>query len=130
MRTFGGFRLGDEKFFGEVRGDKVFRLTSAPWLGGEETGGGGVRLAFCAGTGRAGAASGVSCRGMVRKSAMAVATAITPSNIIERRVMFVPPVRGTLFHGACRACPLWEAAPEACESTIRRRVQRGFQTKE
>lgn len=33
MRTFGGFRAGDEVFFGEVRGAEVHRLTSAPWLG-------------------------------------------------------------------------------------------------
>lgn len=33
MRTFGGFRAGDEMFFGEVRGAEVHRLTSAPWLG-------------------------------------------------------------------------------------------------
>lgn len=36
MRIFGGFRLGEEFFFGEVRGELVHRLTSAPWLGGEE----------------------------------------------------------------------------------------------
>ena len=33
MRTFGGFKHGDETFFGEVRGEEVHRLTSAPWLG-------------------------------------------------------------------------------------------------
>ncbi len=38
MRTFGGFRLGGDFFFGEVRGDEVHRLTSAPWLGGETDG--------------------------------------------------------------------------------------------
>src|SRR3979411_2119370 len=38
MQTFGGFKKGEAKFFGEVRGEKVFRLTSAPWLGGKETG--------------------------------------------------------------------------------------------
>lgn len=32
MRTFGGFQLGDEFFYGEVHGDEVQRLTSAPWL--------------------------------------------------------------------------------------------------
>ncbi len=38
MRTFGGFKKGEEKFFGEVLGDEVRRLTSAPWLEGEPTG--------------------------------------------------------------------------------------------
>ncbi len=38
MRTFGGFKIGETKFFGEVRGEKVFRLTSAPWLEINETG--------------------------------------------------------------------------------------------
>src|SRR6476619_6252363 len=38
MATFGGFRHGDEFFFGEVRDDQVFRLTSAPWLGGKPDG--------------------------------------------------------------------------------------------
>ncbi len=33
MRTFGGFKAGEEIFFGEVHGDEVHRLTSAPWLG-------------------------------------------------------------------------------------------------
>ena len=33
MRTFGGFKAGEEIFFGEVHGDEVRRLTSAPWLG-------------------------------------------------------------------------------------------------
>lgn len=32
MRTFGGFKDGDAFFFGEIRGDEVHRLTSAPWL--------------------------------------------------------------------------------------------------
>jgi 2-keto-4-pentenoate hydratase/2-oxohepta-3-ene-1,7-dioic acid hydratase in catechol pathway len=35
MRTYGGFREKDDKFFGEIRGDEVHRLTSAPWLGAE-----------------------------------------------------------------------------------------------
>jgi 2-keto-4-pentenoate hydratase/2-oxohepta-3-ene-1,7-dioic acid hydratase in catechol pathway len=36
MRTFGGFTTADgDVFFGEVRGEEVFRLTNAPWLGGE-----------------------------------------------------------------------------------------------
>ncbi len=38
MRTFGGFKKDETKFFGEVRGGKVSRLTSAPWLDGKETG--------------------------------------------------------------------------------------------
>ncbi|MGZ5020487.1 MAG: fumarylacetoacetate hydrolase family protein [Chthoniobacterales bacterium] len=38
MRVFGGFKHGEEEFFGEVRGEEVSRLTSAPWLGGKETG--------------------------------------------------------------------------------------------
>ena len=38
MRTFGGFKLDGVHFFGEVRGDIVHRLTSAPWLGGEPDG--------------------------------------------------------------------------------------------
>lgn len=38
MGTFGGFRAGEEFFFGEVRGQEVHRLTSAPWLGGEARG--------------------------------------------------------------------------------------------
>ncbi|MGZ5553596.1 MAG: fumarylacetoacetate hydrolase family protein [Chthoniobacterales bacterium] len=38
MRVFGGFKHGEEKFFGEVRGEEVSRLTSAPWLDGSETG--------------------------------------------------------------------------------------------
>src|SRR3954465_376732 len=38
MATFGGFRRGDEFFFGEVRDEQVFRLTSAPWLGGKPDG--------------------------------------------------------------------------------------------
>ena len=38
MAIFGGFTYGDEFLFGELRGDRVFGLTSAPWLGGEATG--------------------------------------------------------------------------------------------
>src|SRR4051794_30820763 len=38
MRTFGGFRRGEESFFGEVRGEQVYRLTRAPWVGGESDG--------------------------------------------------------------------------------------------
>src|SRR3954447_22930663 len=38
MRTFGGFRNGEDFFYGEVRGQEVHRLTSAPWLGGEPDG--------------------------------------------------------------------------------------------
>ena len=38
MRTFGGFNDGAARFYGEVRGDKVHRLTSAPWLGMETEG--------------------------------------------------------------------------------------------
>jgi len=36
MRTFGGFTAGNERFYGEVRGEHVHRLTKAPWLGLEE----------------------------------------------------------------------------------------------
>ncbi len=39
MRTFGGFKIDGTKFFGEVRGENVFRLTSAPWVELKETGG-------------------------------------------------------------------------------------------
>jgi 2-keto-4-pentenoate hydratase/2-oxohepta-3-ene-1,7-dioic acid hydratase in catechol pathway len=38
MRSFGGFRCGEETFFGEVRDGQVHRLTNAPWLGGEPDG--------------------------------------------------------------------------------------------
>ncbi len=38
MGMFGGFKSGDEFFFGEVRGEEVHRLTSAPWLGGKPEG--------------------------------------------------------------------------------------------
>lgn len=32
MRIFGGFRAGEDFFFGEVRGEQVHALTTAPWL--------------------------------------------------------------------------------------------------
>jgi 2-keto-4-pentenoate hydratase/2-oxohepta-3-ene-1,7-dioic acid hydratase in catechol pathway len=32
MRTFGGFRSGDEFFYGEVRGDEVYRLAQPYWI--------------------------------------------------------------------------------------------------
>ena len=32
MRTFGGFRSGDEFFYGELRGDKVHRLAQPYWI--------------------------------------------------------------------------------------------------
>jgi 2-keto-4-pentenoate hydratase/2-oxohepta-3-ene-1,7-dioic acid hydratase in catechol pathway len=38
MRTFGRFASGGEPFYGEVRGDGVQRLTTAPWLGVEPEG--------------------------------------------------------------------------------------------
>lgn len=38
MRGFGGFEKDGIFFFGEVRGTKVERLTSAPWLEGRATG--------------------------------------------------------------------------------------------
>lgn len=37
MAIFGGFRLDDEFFFGEVRGDRVHRLDGAPWNDGRLT---------------------------------------------------------------------------------------------
>ena len=37
MRSFGRFRHGDESFYGELQGDHVERLTTAPWLGIEPT---------------------------------------------------------------------------------------------
>ena len=33
MRTFGGFRSGDEFFYGEVRGEEVHRLAQPYWAG-------------------------------------------------------------------------------------------------
>lgn len=38
MRSYGGFSSGGEFFYGELRGDEVHRLTSAPWLGLEMEG--------------------------------------------------------------------------------------------
>src|SRR3712207_5748468 len=38
MRTFGGFRLEHEFFYGEVRAEEVHRLTKAPWTGVEREG--------------------------------------------------------------------------------------------
>lgn len=39
MRSFGGFQASDgAAFFGEVRGEEVVRLTSAPWIGLEPEG--------------------------------------------------------------------------------------------
>ena len=32
MKTFGGFRSGDELFYGELRGDEVHRLSEAYWI--------------------------------------------------------------------------------------------------
>ena len=37
MRTFGGFRLGDQFFYGEVRGDEVHVLADPYWIGIEPT---------------------------------------------------------------------------------------------
>jgi 2-keto-4-pentenoate hydratase/2-oxohepta-3-ene-1,7-dioic acid hydratase in catechol pathway len=38
MRRFGGFKSGDEFFFGEVRGDEVHALARPYWLGIDPTG--------------------------------------------------------------------------------------------
>ena len=38
MRTFGGFRLGDEFFYGELRGDEVHRLSQPYWIQVRSTG--------------------------------------------------------------------------------------------
>ena len=38
MRTFGGFRSGDDFFYGEVRGDEVQRLAQPYWLEVQPTG--------------------------------------------------------------------------------------------
>jgi 2-keto-4-pentenoate hydratase/2-oxohepta-3-ene-1,7-dioic acid hydratase in catechol pathway len=38
MRTFGGFRSGDEFFYGELRGDKVHRLAQPYWIEVRATG--------------------------------------------------------------------------------------------
>src|ERR1043165_3051884 len=38
MRTFGGFRLGDTRFYGEVRGGDVHVLAKPYWIDIESTG--------------------------------------------------------------------------------------------
>src|SRR6266446_3120077 len=38
MKTFGGFRLGDEFFYGELRGDEVHRLSEPYWIQVQPTG--------------------------------------------------------------------------------------------
>mgnify|MGYP003694548947 CR=1 FL=1 len=38
MRTFGGFRSGDEFFYGELRGDDVHVLAQPYWIEIEPTG--------------------------------------------------------------------------------------------
>lgn len=38
MRSFGRFRRGDASFYGELRGERVERLTTAPWLAIEPAG--------------------------------------------------------------------------------------------
>ena len=38
MKTFGAFRSGGESFYGELRGDKVHRLTQPYWTQGQPTG--------------------------------------------------------------------------------------------
>src|SRR5438874_12459903 len=38
MRTIGGFRSGDEFFYGELRGDEVHRLAQAYWIQVQPTG--------------------------------------------------------------------------------------------
>jgi 2-keto-4-pentenoate hydratase/2-oxohepta-3-ene-1,7-dioic acid hydratase in catechol pathway len=38
MKTFGGFRLGDEFFYGELRGDEVHRLSQPYWIQVRSTG--------------------------------------------------------------------------------------------
>jgi len=38
MKTFGGFRSGDEFFYGELRGDKVHRLSQPYWIQVQHTG--------------------------------------------------------------------------------------------
>lgn len=35
MRVFGGFKNGNDFFYGEVVGEEVHRLSNAPWLGAE-----------------------------------------------------------------------------------------------
>src|SRR5260370_23805499 len=38
MRTFGGFRSGNEFFYGELRGDEVHRLSQPYWIQFQPTG--------------------------------------------------------------------------------------------
>ena len=38
MRTFGGFKSGDEFFYGELRGDEVYRLAQPYWIRVQPTG--------------------------------------------------------------------------------------------
>ncbi len=38
MKTFGGFRSGDEFFYGELRGDEVHRLSQPYWIQAQPTG--------------------------------------------------------------------------------------------
>jgi len=38
MRTFGGFKSGDEFFYGELRGDAVHRLAQPYWIQVQPTG--------------------------------------------------------------------------------------------
>src|SRR5262245_31970927 len=38
MKTFGAFRLGEEFFYGELRGDEVHRLSQAYWIQVQPTG--------------------------------------------------------------------------------------------
>jgi 2-keto-4-pentenoate hydratase/2-oxohepta-3-ene-1,7-dioic acid hydratase in catechol pathway len=38
VKTFGGFRLGDEFFYGELRGDEVHRLSQPYWIQVQPTG--------------------------------------------------------------------------------------------
>src|SRR2546425_7431203 len=38
MKTFGGFRSGDEFFYGELRGDEVHRLSEPYWIQVQPTG--------------------------------------------------------------------------------------------
>ena len=33
MRSFGRFKRGEDRFYGELRGEEVARLTNAPWVG-------------------------------------------------------------------------------------------------
>src|SRR4029077_757723 len=38
MKTFGGFRSGNESFYGELRGDEVHRLSQPYWIQVQPTG--------------------------------------------------------------------------------------------